>query len=203
MATQQPTAAFGRELCGLHADVPHAGWGGKWASSTEVATGMVVKFNRDVIYIRFLPTAETDDLRVSWAVLFGQEMWNGQRILLHPLTWTSDSLTPQPDQRPPASADCWDMRRAGWVRSDGSSAASVSRAVIQHRWYQNTRGCHGDETSRAWLISGGDIDTWRWTGVASLEIIVPAAWPRPRARTGQVAHPQRRPLHRPARRCAR
>ena len=46
MATQQPTAAFGRELCGLHADVPHAGWGGKWASSTEVATGMVVKFNR-------------------------------------------------------------------------------------------------------------------------------------------------------------
>jgi hypothetical protein len=141
MATQQPTAAFGRELCGLHADVPHAGWGGKWASSTEVATGMVVKFNRDVINIRFLPIAETDDLRVSWAVLFGQETWNGQRILLHPLTWTSDSLTPQPDQRPPASADCWDMRRAGWVRSDGSSAASVSRAVIQHRWYQNTRGC--------------------------------------------------------------
>ena len=198
MATQQPTAAFGRELCGLHADVPHAGWGGKWASSTEVATGMVVKFNRDVINIRFLPIAETDDLRVSWAVLFGQETWNGQRILLHPLTWTSDSLTPQPDQRPPASADCWDMRRAGWVRSDGSSAASVSRAVIQHRWYQNTRGCHGDETSRAWLISGGDIDTWRWTGVASLEH--PAAWPRP---LGQVAHPQRRPLHRPARRCAR
>ena len=114
-----------------------------------------------------------------------EETWNGQRILLHPLTWTSDSLTPQPDQRPPASADCWDMRRAGWVRSDGSSAASVSRAVIQHRWYQNTRGCHGDETSRAWLISGGDIDTWRWTGVASLEH--PAAWPRPRARTGQVA----------------
>ena len=70
-----------------------------------------------------------------------EETWNGQRILLHPLTWTSDSLTPQPDQRPPASADCWDMRRAGWVRSDGSSAASVSRAVIQHRWYQNTRGC--------------------------------------------------------------
>jgi hypothetical protein len=33
---------------------------------------MVVKFNRDVIYIRFLPTAETDDLRVSWAVLFGR-----------------------------------------------------------------------------------------------------------------------------------
>ena len=56
MATQQPTA----------------GWGGKWASSTEVATGMVVKFNCDVIYIRFLPTAETDDLRVSWAVLFGR-----------------------------------------------------------------------------------------------------------------------------------
>jgi hypothetical protein len=134
---------------------------------------MVVKFNRDVINIRFLPIAETDDLRVSWAVLFGQETWNGQRILLHPLTWTSDSLTPQPDQRPPASADCWDMRRAGWVRSDGSSAASVSRAVIQHRWYQNTRGCHGDETSRAWLISGGDIDTWRWTGVASLETIPP------------------------------
>ena len=28
-------------------------------------------------------------------MLFGQETWNGQRILLHLLTWTSDSLTPQ------------------------------------------------------------------------------------------------------------
>ena len=64
MATQQPTAAFGRELCGLHADVPHAGWGGKWANSTEVATGMVVKFDRGVIYIRYT----SGSMLVPWAM---------------------------------------------------------------------------------------------------------------------------------------
>ena len=180
MASQERTPTFGRQLRGLHADVPYAGWGGQWARSTRKATGMIVNFDRHVFTIRFPPTAEsqTDDVYVNWAQLFGEKRWCGQQLSLQPLTWTAASLTPPPSQRPPVSADCWDARRAEWVRCDGSSAASVPRAVIQRRkqqrWRQTGRGNRGgDGTDRAWLIPGGDIDAWRWTGISSLESIPP------------------------------
>ena len=137
---------------------------------------MVVELDRHVFTIRLPPTAEsqTDHVYVNWAQLFGEETWCGQLISLQPLTWTAASLTPQPSQRPPASADCWDARRAEWVRSDGTSAASASHAVRKQRWRQTTRGRRdADDTNCAWLIPGGDIDKWRWKGIASLGSVPP------------------------------
>ena len=76
MASHERTPSFGRQLRGLHADVP------------QKATGMVVKFDRHVFTIRFPPTAEsqTDHVYVNWAQLFGEETWCGQQLSLQPLT---------------------------------------------------------------------------------------------------------------------
>lgn len=177
LATQARTTDFGRALCGLHAELPYAGWGGEHVHSTQIARGMVIKYDgRDRLFdIRFPPELQSADVKdLSLAQLFGEEQWCGQLITLQPLIWSAASLTPPPSQRPPASADCWDMRRADWMRSDGSSAASASRAVRQQRWRQTTRGRRdADDTNRAWLIPGGDIDNWRWKGIASLESVPP------------------------------
>ena len=45
MASQERTLDFGRALCGLRVELPYAGWGGEYAQSTQVAMGMVIKYD--------------------------------------------------------------------------------------------------------------------------------------------------------------
>ena len=69
MATQARTTDFGRALCGLHAELPYAGWGGEDAHSTQIATGMVVKYDaRDGLFdIRFPPELQSAEVSLKLA----------------------------------------------------------------------------------------------------------------------------------------
>ena len=102
MAARDRDEAFANELNGLHVDIPWAGWGNQYASSSEIIRGMIVDFKRGHFHVRFpLPedpvTEPTEELSgkdgLTWPQLFGETLWNGVRVLLQPLAWAADVLT--------------------------------------------------------------------------------------------------------------
>ena len=53
MAGHDRDEAFANELNGLHVDIPWAGWGNQYASSSEIIRGMIVDFKCGHFYVRF------------------------------------------------------------------------------------------------------------------------------------------------------
>ena len=133
MASHERSLDFGRALCGLRVELPYAGWGGEYALSTQVAMGVVIKYDGryQLFDIRFPAELQSADVKgLNWAQLFGEEQWScGAYLAFEQKHWTADMLTEQPRGRPPAGAACWDMRRAEYVRSDGSAATATASST--------------------------------------------------------------------------
>ena len=69
LASQERTLDFGRALCGLRVELPYAGWGGEYAQSTQVAMGMVIKYDGryQLFDIRFPPELQSADVNLGVA----------------------------------------------------------------------------------------------------------------------------------------
>ena len=152
--------------------VPETAWGGQWASSMENIQGMIVNYSSGIFTVRFPPAHETADIYVRWPHVLGETDWSGVRLELLPPSGSgvAGALTPRPEGRPPVTADCWDMRRAEWVRSDGSPAAAVPDTCRRQQYLARVarRRDDGCATECCWLIPRGDMDAWCWLGVDSV-----------------------------------
>ena len=157
--------------------VPWAAWAG-YESATEEARGMIVKYigyNGGTFDIKFDREVGSAPLKgISWAQLFGETpvVRDVMLTLQMPLGSTS-ALFAKPGSRPPASADCWDMRLGAWVMCTGEVVDAQTRQQLNqlrvsdagrnavHRASAHRARARGRDTESPWLIPAGNIDVWR------------------------------------------
>ena len=94
--------------------------------STTMVPGMLTKYLARVFTVKFASAFEANDEYVTWGHLLDGVPWKGVQLELQWLP-SPTVLTPQPSKRTPSTADCWDMRRAEWVASDGTAISSTPR----------------------------------------------------------------------------
>ena len=65
---------YARELLGLHINVPWSAWEG-YEVGSDVQAGVVWDYNRDTkrFTIHFPPSAECDDIGLTWEELLGEK----------------------------------------------------------------------------------------------------------------------------------
>ena len=154
--------------------------------ATEQARGMIVKhsgYNGGAFDIKFGPEVGSKPLKgVSWAQLFGETpVVRDVMLTLQMPHGPSSALFMKPGSRPPASADCWDMRLGEWVmctgevvnaqmrqqRNQTSNQTLQQRRVLDpvrnagHRASANRARARGADSESPWLIPAGNIDVWR------------------------------------------
>jgi len=78
---------YAREFFGRLIDVLEKAWGGQWADSTRIVTGMVTKYHGHarLFTITFPPEYEANPEEVSWEQLLGETPWNGVILQRQPL----------------------------------------------------------------------------------------------------------------------
>ena len=122
-------AAHGREIVGLCVRVPWSAWGGEYADSTDVETGVVVEYQTKVtpeeFVVEFPQEAECERIGLTWAQLLGEVdchcggraevMWRGEL-----------PLTLRPAGKLPLD-HYWDMREGAWFHKLTSQRRSELR----------------------------------------------------------------------------
>ena len=165
-------------MLGLFVDVPWAGWGGEWLESSQASSGMVVAYKQRGFTIKFSEPGFESVTGVQWGQLCGTANWplatsETPRLKLRVAPTPILRLASQPRGRVPASAECWDMRRAEFVDKTGHAVEPMSRAELNRRSNPH-RGAPVPTVSKSWLILGGDIDNWRRPDLDELGAALPA-----------------------------
>ena len=104
-----------RKHLGLFIAVPESAWGGQWSDSSKVIRGMIVKYHGGgrLFTMKFPEEHAAEPEHISWEQMLGEAQWNGVLLALdlQPALSFGGELTLPSSKRPPATADCWDMRR--------------------------------------------------------------------------------------------